>query len=132
MSTIDLIKKHEGYREFIYEDTKGRRTIGIGFNLEAGMSQEEAELLASFRINKIAEVLRYKIKNFNSLSATRQDVLIDVAYNVGINGLLGFEKMLTAIDELDYKRAKLELLDSNAARELHNRYGELAEMMEAG
>lgn len=131
-NTLTLIEKHEGYKRNIYTDTLGHNTIGIGFNLDAGMTKDEARCLARYKINNIRSRLSYLIPTFNALSARRKDVLIDVAYNIGIGGLMNFKKMLAAINEGNFKRAKLELLDSNAARELHNRYGELAEMMEDG
>jgi GH24 family phage-related lysozyme (muramidase) len=33
---FDMFKENEGYKTKVYKDTKGKRTIGIGFNLEDG------------------------------------------------------------------------------------------------
>ncbi len=127
-----LILGHEGHRSKIYEDTRGNRTIGIGLNLENGISIDLSRVILKFQVTEIREQLKYKIPAFNSLSATRQDVLISVAFNLGISGLMKFKKMLAAIEEGNFKRASMELLDSSAARELHNRYNELAEMLKHG
>ncbi len=130
--TEQLIARHEGFRNTLYTCPAGKKTIGYGFNLDAGMTEEEAMVLLRLKINHIRERLSYAIISFNSLSARRQDVLVSMAYNLGMKGLLAFRKMLAAINEGNFSRAKMELLDSNAARELHNRYAELAEMMENG
>ena len=36
-----LIKKHEGYKQCVYLDTSGKRTIGYGFNMEKAGAREE-------------------------------------------------------------------------------------------
>jgi len=131
-STERLLIKHEGFRSKIYEDTRGIKTIGYGFNLEAGISEEEALLLLRHRIEKIRTRLSEDFEFFNRLSTARQDVLINMAYNLGYSGLLKFRKMLAAIAEEDWAKAKYELLDSAAARELHNRYNELARLLVIG
>jgi lysozyme len=130
--TEELIIKHEGYRKYPYMDTKGNNTVGYGFNLDAGMTEPEARVLLNYKVDLIRDELNYKFQFFNSLSANRQDVLIDMVYNLGLTRFLKFEKMLAAIEEGNFARAKMELLDSDAARELHNRYGELGELMIKG
>jgi len=129
---LDEIECDEGYKRFIYEDTNGNKTIGIGLNLDAGMSKELARYIALWSIDDIREKLSYRLEFWNRLSRNRQDVLINMAFNLGIDGLFKFKKMLAAMSEENWDRAKYELLDSDAARELHNRYGQLAEKMENG
>ena len=130
--TEKLIADDEGFISKITPGPRGKRNIGYGFNLDRGMDREEAYVLLKFDIDRIRERLRYELPFFNGLSAKRQDVLISIAYNLGVHGLLGFEKMLAAVEEKGWYRAKYEILDSDAARELPNRYGRLAEMMIEG
>ena len=127
-----MIKRHEGFRGHMYEDSKGHKTIGYGFNLDAGINKDEALLLLRFRLELLNDELAYLLPFYESLSRRRKDVLLDMAYNLGLRGLLKFKKMLAAMQDGNFSRAKYELLDSSAARELHRRYGELAEMLEHG
>ena len=42
-------------------------------------------------------------------------------YNLGLSKLLGFEKMLDAIDQIDFEKAAVELLDSRYAQQVKRR-----------
>lgn len=127
-----MVVKHEGYRKYIYTDTTGHRTIGHGINLEAGLTREESLLVVEYRLNKIDEELSYRIPFYNQLSAIRQDVLCDMAYNLGINGLLGFRKMLASMEDRRWGTAAREMLDSRWARQVGLRAEELADLMRSG
>lgn len=129
--TEKLIAHHEGFRSNIYTDTTGNRTIGYGLNLEY-MSQERALAFLKFEVDRIREELPYRIPVFNSLSGNRQDVLIDMAYNLGIEGLLKFKKVLAAITEGNYSRAAYEMSNSLWAKQVGRRSEKLAEMMVKG
>ena len=65
----------------------------------------------------------------SNLDDARASVLLDPAFNLGINGLLHFPKMLAALAAGDWKTAHDELLDSDAARELPSRYNALAQIL---
>lgn len=126
-----LIAHHEGFRSKIYTDTTGNRTIGYGLNLEH-MSEERAQAFLKFEVNRIREELPYRITSFNSLSGSRQDVLIDMAYNLGIEGLMKFRKFLSAVNEGNFNRASYEMQNSLWARQVGRRAETLAKMMVVG
>ena len=127
-----LIKKHEGLRLKPYKCTAGKLTIGYGRNLEDnGISQYEAEQMLFNDIqNCYAECI--KLSCWNKLNETRQAVLIDMCYNLGITRLKQFKKMLAALEVGAYNRASAEMLDSKWAREVKTRATELAEIMKKG
>ena len=122
----------EGFRPKIYLDEKGHPTIGIGLNLDAGISKSLAIAIMRNQIDKIQEQLRYKLPFWNLLSTARQDVLVNMSFNMGVKGLMGFHNMIAAMSEGNWKRAAYELMDSKAARELPERYGRLEEKMLKG
>ena len=127
-----MIAAHEGYRKHMYTCTAGRKTIGYGFNLEVGMSEDEAFLLLQHRLNLLDEQLAYTLPFYTRLSAVRQDVLCDMAYNLGLAGLLGFRKMLSAVERGGWDAAAYEMLDSQWARQVGKRAEELAFLMRSG
>ncbi len=55
-----------------------------------------------------------------------------MAFNLGMAGLLKFQKMITAIGCMDYGGAADEMLDSRWARQVGRRAQRLAEMMRTG
>ena len=127
------LTRHEGLRLKPYRCTSGKLTIGIGRNLDdSGISEREAELMLENDILKLFAVLPGKIDFFNELDKVRADILVNMAFNMGVNGLLKFKKMLTAIDDGYFTRAAAEMLDSKWAFQVGDRALELAEQMKTG
>lgn len=126
------LKLDEGFREKPYLDTMGHLTIGYGINLENGITEREASMILEERVRKIRTRLPFTIKFFKNLSPTRQDVLINMAYNLGISGLLKFKKMLQALEEKHYEKAAKEMLDSLWAIQVGKRADQLAYQMRHG
>ena len=66
---------------------------------------------------------------FLKLSETRQAVLLDMCFNLGITRFLQFKMMLTALEMEEYEEAAKEMLDSKWAKQVGKRSVRLAEMM---
>ncbi|MBQ4838852.1 MULTISPECIES: glycoside hydrolase family protein [Pseudoalteromonas] len=124
------LKIHEGCDLNMYKCTAGKWTIGFGRNLQdRGIDKEEAELMLCNDIKKTYTSLTKNLHFFDSLCETRKAVLINMAFNLGVNGLLGFKKMIAALANQDYTKASIEMLDSRWARQVKGRAVELAELM---
>lgn len=129
----ELLRLHEGVSRFPYEDTVGKWTIGVGFNLDdVGLYPEEIEFILHNRLDKLQVRLMHAIPEFRHLSVVRKMVLIDMGYNLGIPRLKGFKKMLAALALKDYTLAAGEMLDSKWARQVKGRATRLASMMRTG
>ena len=115
--TAAYLEQEEGYRPHIYRCTGGALTIGIGFNLGAGMPHDEAQLLLRYRLGKIQTALASKLPFFSGLSEPRQAALISMAYQLGVQGLLGFPRTLAYLVAGDFDAAGREMLDSTWARQ---------------
>lgn len=124
---ISNLKRLEGYRQFPYLDTLGVETVGYGRNLrDKGITEPEA---ATLLYNDVAEALssvRDKIPFFDTLTEKRQAVLAELAFQLGIVGLLKFQKMLAAAEEDRWEDAAAEILSSLLATQSPNRAKELA------
>lgn len=139
----EQLKFHEGLRLKPYYDTEGIKTIGVGRNMEAnppddelgrrvgpeGISEQEAVKLLDNDIDKCVRDVESKISSYGKLSEPRQHVLLDMCFNMGINGLLKFTNMLAAVDRGDYARAADEMLNSKWANQVKGRSTRLANMM---
>jgi len=119
---LELIKKEEGYRQFPYTCSAGKLTIGYGFNLDdVGISEEEAELLLEFRLRKLEEEMFHTYYWFRYMSEARKAVVLSMIYQLGMNGLLKFKKMISALEDEDYTLAASEGLDSLWAKQTPER-----------
>jgi len=127
-----LLIDQEGLRLTPYHDSVGKLTIGVGTNLDDGITEEEALWLMRHRLEKAEKELRGKFPIYNKLDPVRQFVLLDMAYNMGIPTLTGFKKMWAAIRIGNYKVAASEMLNSRWAIQVGRRADDLSYMMATG
>lgn len=114
-------------------DIKGDCTIAYGRNLtQRGLSEEEADFLLMNDIRRFHSELKNEFDFFDGLSVARQDVLIEMAYNMGMNSLLEFDKMIEALRHSDYKKASKEMIDSDWGTTHPNRSTDLSYRMRKG
>lgn len=130
----EMIIRHEGFIPHAYQDTEGYWTIGIGRLIDkrkgGGITKEEAIFLLKNDLNKCSIQIEEKLPWWKNLTYIRQMVLMDMCFNLGINGLLAFKKTLSLIESGNYKEAAKEMLISKWARQVGNRAVELSEMIE--
>ena len=125
---IEELKQDEGFEGMPYEDSLGIPTIGYGIKLP--LSEEEAEILLKHRLDKKILEISEKEPFFLDLPETAQEIIANMAYQLGVGGVLRFKKMWEALKNRDYQKAADEMLDSNWAREqTPNRAKRLAEIM---
>lgn len=124
------LERDEGFRQFPYRDTMGIPTVGIGRNLEhVGISKKEAIFLLQNDVARLIAGLRNVFPWFDYLSEVRKGVLINMAFNMGVSRLLGFKKMLNALESSDYEQAAKEMLDSQWVKQVGLRAERLARQM---
>jgi lysozyme len=125
-----MLIRHEGLRLKPYRCSAGKLTIGVGRNLDdRGITKEEALLMLAHDINDCMEDLSNNIPWCSTLSENRQYVLIDMCFNLGIGGLMGFKNTLKLIREGKYKEAAKAMLQSKWASQVGNRAVELSKIM---
>jgi len=133
MTAIEIVlprlKMEEGFRATLYVDTEGHKTIGYGLNLDAGLSQRVAAAALQAQLEELQEALA-KYPWYAPLDPVRQSVLLDVAFNSGLTGLLHFPHMLAAIARQDWAAAATECHVENP--ELAGRYQKLSQLLLIG
>ena len=135
---MDRIKeqlvRHEGLRLKPYRCTAGKLTIGIGRNLDdCGISQSEAYIMLINDIMNCEKQLQVKIPDiYNGLDEVRKSVLLNMCFNLGVSGLLGFKNTLEFIKAGDWERAANNMLVSRWAKQVGRRAIELSELMRKG
>jgi lysozyme len=138
-SLHDQLVRDEEDRQFVYTDSSGIPTIGVGRNLrDKGLSPlERAFMLSNDIADYTIEVLR-ALPWSGELDAVRFEVLVNMTLNMGIGsaskgtGLLGFHKFLEALKTHDYPTAAKEMLDSKWATQVGARAERLAQQIALG
>lgn len=129
----EQLARHEGVKLKPYKDTVGKLTIGIGRNLDdKGITELEALNMLVNDIAEFAAEVSSNIRFFNALNDARQNVLVNMAFNMGIGGLLSFSNMLSALSYGHYQQAEREMLDSKWASQVGYRARELGRQMRTG
>ena len=149
---VEMISRHEGLRNFAYDDSLGVRTIGVGFNLERSDAKEKISELglnfsevysgkseisnsqAYFLMNEdiknsTLDAKKYIGKDFDNLPLDAKHVLIDMSYNLGYSRLSKFKNFRKEILEGDFDGAAEEMIDSKWYGQVGNRSKELVEIM---
>jgi len=126
---IENIKHSEGFVGTVYQDSLDIDTLGYGTKMP--ISEDEAELLLEHRLNKKIKALIKEVPFVEKLSEERQGILYEMAYQLGIGGLLKFAKMWGALRVSDYEKAAKEMLDSKWAKQTPVRAEKLASKMKS-
>jgi len=111
------LKRDEGFRGRPYNCSAGKMTIGYGFNLESETMPEKvaSDLLMHGIMERLGSLER--LAWFHTINDVRQRVIMNMAFNIGISGMLGFKGMIQGICEQDFDRAADEMIDSKWYRE---------------
>lgn len=112
-------------------------TIGYGHTssgIHQGMTvdQAQADAWLTSDIAKAETGLANALSWFDSLADFRQDVLANMAFNMGVGGVLNFHHMLAAMEVQDWPKAAAEMLDSKWATQVGRRANRLADVMQNG
>lgn len=130
---VRQLRLHEGERLKPYRCTAGKLTIGIGRNLDdRGITAEESAYLLANDITREERALIQALPWVAQLDEVRQRVLLDMAFNMGLGGLLQFKNTLATIKAGDYAKAATMMLDSRWAGQVGQRAERLSRMMATG
>lgn len=145
MSLADRLLSHEGLRLQVYDDATGayirsgtrvigNPTIGIGTLVCApgGITEAEARLLLSNRIAIATAAADRLAPGLQQADPVRFDVLVEMAFQMGGNGLAKFTNTLQAVRDRRWADAAAGMLASTWALQTPNRAQALAEVMRSG
>lgn len=103
----------EGLRLKPYHCPSGRLTIGYGRNLsDKGISKSEAISLLQNDLAEARSDVSSSYPEFAKFSSVWKDVLTDMRFNLGKQGLAKFKRFNKALAELDFDLALIEMVKS--------------------
>ena len=142
---IKHLTAEEDLRTEPYQDSLGYWTIGVGHLIDRRrggtfpewiksfpLTKDEAEKLLSEDIDKVEEELIDRIPWYLDLDQVRQTVLLSMAFQMGVGGLLTFKRTLAHISKKEYALAAAEMFNSKWASQTKKRAGRLALAMRSG
>jgi lysozyme len=136
-----IIRLEEGLRLKPYYCSEGFPTIGFGEKIgnkgdplpNITTTKEEALVFLRKRISEIIpQLIAHNTIAWNNCNRQQQAILISMAYQVGVSGLLAFKKMWKAIEMKDFKEAGKQMLDSKWATQTRNRAVRHSNTMSSG
>ncbi|BAQ91845.1 Phage-related lysozyme (muraminidase) (COG3772) [uncultured Mediterranean phage uvMED] len=138
---IERLKKqviaNEGMRKTAYKDTLDNWTTGVGhlirlpdeeYLIEKELTDIEVDQIFTTDLNQAIDDAR-KFIDADTIPEEAFEVVIDMAFNLGLPRLMKFQNFQQALKEKDYKKASREMLDSVWAKQLPNRSKRLAKQM---
>jgi lysozyme len=132
-SLREQLIRDEERRLRVYPDSRGIPTIGVGRNLrDKGISVAESDLLLDNDIAEYTRAVHTALPWVAGLDLARQEVLINMAFNLGIYGLLEFKRTLDSIQHGNYDLAASQMLESKWATQVGPRAHRLSKQMRTG
>jgi GH24 family phage-related lysozyme (muramidase) len=138
-----LIRGHEGTRRYVYQDTRGILTGGIGCNLQragirerllacgadadavlAGtkpLTHDQVEALFADDLNEAIAGGQSSVRNFAELPTGVQSAVVDMVFDMGVSGFRKFVRAIKCLEVRDFAGAALQMEHSLWATQVPNR-----------
>lgn len=139
---IPILSYEEGYRAKPYIDSQGYPTVGVGIligpkgaalsNYQFTLPKDVADLWLQSFVNSTIANMNATPSIYAAMKAcndARKDVLISMAYQMGINGLAQFKNTLASVAAGNFSAAAAGMLASAWARQTPNRAKRHAQVM---
>ena len=127
---IEQIKESEGFRPTVYKCTEGYDTIGYGFAIkDLVLGEDICDIILERKIAELKLRIKQKLPFYDDMPEKAQDVIVEMCYQMGINGFSKLEKTIDHLMRKDYKAASVEMLDSRWAKQTPNRAKKLSNQM---
>ncbi|WP_039660881.1 glycoside hydrolase family protein [Pantoea sp. MBLJ3] len=154
MNLYQMLSYDEGEKLELYKDSEGFWTIGIGRLITKNPSYQEAlRILSSYTgemTGRITQVQSEKFltedilratksiersvlnETYNQLNEARRMALVNMVFQLGLSGVLGFKKMIQHLQLGNWSAASAEALDSKWARQTPNRARRVTTVIKTG
>jgi lysozyme len=149
-SIENMIERHEGRRYKVYKDNMEIPTIGVGFNLRRNgankalrsvgadlqqilkgvpLTDNQIDILFAQDIQTATQDAIQFLPNLKDYPGDIQNIVIDMAFNLGGKGLSKFVNFKKALIDKDYTGAARQMVNSKWYSQVGNRSKELVDLM---
>ena len=135
---LKSVKAHEGYRNKVYLDSLGKRTVGVGHLCVEDFWVDDREYSEDMLMNILKNDLKSAIKSAEELCSDCPDLddlaketIIEMVFQLGKTGVSKFRNMWKALTQTppQYDVAATEMLDSRWAKQTPGRAKEMSNHM---
>lgn len=137
MDIFEQLRRDEGIVRHAYQDHLGYWTIGVGHLVDqrkgGGLSDNIINLILQEDVREKTLELHRKLPWLNQLDPVRQFALVNMAFQLGVEGLSAFNNMLRALQDQRFALAASHALDSKwAKKDTPERARRMARQIETG
>lgn len=130
------LKRDEGEILHAYQDHLGFWTIGVGILIDkrkgGGLRSEESEFIFRNRLKLLDSDLAKRLPWIVKLDPARKGALINMAFQMSVDGLLGFKNTLALVEQGKYQEAADNMLKSKWAQQTPARANRISAQMRTG
>ena len=124
---IDSIKKHEGYVGIVYKDSLGIDTIGYGFAIkDLELDEDVCEIILERKVKDLQDRVDNKFNWYRYMPPEIKDIVLEMCYQMGVYGFSCFKKTIAYLQDNQWEKASVEMLDSRWAQQTPNRAQEMS------
>jgi lysozyme len=135
-NVAQLIELHEDRVPSAYQDSLGYWTIGVGHLIDARKGGKLPDViidaLYAYDLNEKRVELQAALPWLSTVDAARQAVLLDMAFNLGVPGLMKWPMFLGQVKSGEYGAAANNMRASLWAKQVKTRAVRDALIMETG
>ena len=132
------VKAHEGYRNRVYLDSLGKRTVGVGHLCVEDHWEDNREYSEEMLMKVLKDDLKNAIQGAEELCRDCPDlrdqakeIIVEMVFQLGKTGVSKFRNMWKALQQRppSYSMAATEMLDSRWAKQTPGRAKEMSDHM---
>ena len=135
---IESVKIHEGFRNSVYKDTLGKRTVGYGHLCVEDHWEDNKPYDKKYLEDILEKDLQSAINQTHEMCADlkisddAKSIICEMIFQLGGHGVSKFRNMWKALkeDPPNYFEAHVQMLDSKWAKQTPKRAHEMAEQMQ--
>ena len=132
------VKAHEGFRNSVYKDTLGKRTVGVGHLCVEDHWEDNKEYPEEMLMKVLKDDLKNAMEGAEELCSDCPDLddlaketIVEMIFQLGETGVKKFRNFWKALrnDPPNYEKASIEMLDSRWADQTPKRAKEMSDHM---
>jgi len=141
MDLVTRLRRDEGVRYRPYVDSRGFETVGVGHKILPSEKNRFSQFVAlsdgqvNFILNEDIAAKRAQLGAlpwYAALDPIRQDAICNMAFNMGVEGVLGFHHMIAALEAQNWQEASDQCAAPHWIAEVHERGNRIAEQLLTG
>ncbi len=133
---VEDLKSDEGWVPHVYKDSLGYWTIGYGFLVDkqkgGRLPRKVADFWLRLEVEERYEKLKEEIPWITEHPEPVQRALVNMSYQMGIKGVLGFHNTLRLIQKRLYAKAAVSAMASKWATQTSNRAERVTSLIASG